>query len=77
MTPLVTSCWKFLPLCVDCAGGWARAAQEALQLCAQRIDTARRGAMVALWWQRLAVALQQEGFRILRTKVAAALGAPL
>ena len=30
--------------------------------------------MVALWRQRLSVAVQQEGFRILRAKVAAALG---
>ena len=32
--------------------------------------------MVALWRQRLSVALQQEGFRILRNKVAAVLGGP-
>ena len=31
---------------------------------------------MSLWRQRLSVALQREGFRILRLKVAAALGEP-
>ena len=45
-------------------------------MCKQQLDPARRAAAVTLWRQRLAVALQQEGFRILKGKVSAALGGP-
>jgi len=75
-TTLVMRRWKFRPLCADTAEGWTKAAMGVLQQCAERIDKERRGGMVALWRQRLSVALQREGFRIMRLKVAAALGTP-
>ena len=66
--------WKLRPLGADTAGGWAKVAAEVLHKCAERVDRARRGVTVSLWRQRLSVALQKAGCRILRKKVAAALG---
>ena len=78
MTALFVRSWKFHPLCADTAGGWAHAAQEVLHKCAERVeDKVRRGALLSLWRQRLSVALQREGFRIMRLKLAAALGEEL
>ena len=45
-------------------------------MCKLQLAPERRAAAVSLWRQRLAVALQQEGARIIRDKVAAALGSP-
>ena len=56
--------------------GWAKVAAEVLHKCAEKVDGSRRGAIVSLWRQRLSVALQKAGCRmVLRRKVAAALGA--
>ena len=73
---LVVHSWQFFPLCADSAGGWAAKAQDVLHVCKLQLAPERRAAAVSLWRQRLAVALQQEGFRILKDKVSAALGGP-
>ena len=74
---LFTRPWKFRPLCADTAGGLAQDAFEVLQMCAERVDSKRRGAMMSLWRQRISVALQKAGCRIFRLKVAAAIGGQL
>ena len=61
--------WRFVPLCVDTAGGWACEAIETINHCASRIDVSRRGHVVGIWWQLLSVALQREHERVLRWKV--------
>ena len=61
---------------MDSAGGWAAKAQDVLHVCKLQLAPERRAAAVSLWRQRLAVALQQGGARIIRDKVAAALGSP-
>ena len=73
-TPMMTASWRVGQKKEGVL--WAKAAMGVLQQCAERIDKERRGGMVALWRQRLSVALQREGFRIMRLKVAAALGDP-
>ena len=39
--------------------------------CASHVNIARRGHVVGIWWQMLAVALQKEHERVLRAKVVA------
>ena len=70
--------WKFVPLCADSAGGWAdEAVQTMHRRCASRVDIARRGHVVGIWWKMLAVALQKEHERVLRAKVVACTAPPV
>lgn len=64
-----TDTWHFFPLCMDSAGGWARATMAVIDQCAKRIPEDIRGNMVTLWRQQISIAIQRENHRILKDKI--------